>query len=73
MNFGKFWLAIPTLVVGDTTIEAHPGDEFFIERGSKHRISAGRDTVQILEISLGEFDEDDITRLEDRYGRAQAA
>ncbi len=42
----------------------------FIPRGTVHRLSAGGDTpVRILEVSFGEFDEDDIVRLDDVYGR----
>jgi mannose-6-phosphate isomerase len=36
-----------------------------------HRLSATGDTpVRILEISFGEFEENDVVRLEDIYGRA---
>jgi mannose-6-phosphate isomerase len=35
-----------------------------------HRLStAGESEVRILEISFGEFDEEDIVRLDDVYGR----
>ncbi|MDQ3953391.1 MAG: phosphomannose isomerase type II C-terminal cupin domain [Actinomycetota bacterium] len=48
---------------------AHPGDEFVIPRGARHRVGSAGGTGRILEISFGEFDEDDIERYEDRYGR----
>ncbi len=35
-----------------------------------HRLSAGSDGIQLLEIATGTFDEKDIERLEDDYGRA---
>ena len=35
-----------------------------------HRLSAGGGPVRILEVSFGEFDENDIVRLDDVYGRA---
>jgi mannose-6-phosphate isomerase len=49
-----------------------PQEKLFIPRGMVHRLSssAGEGEVRILEISFGEFDEDDIVRLEDVYGRA---
>jgi mannose-6-phosphate isomerase-like protein (cupin superfamily) len=50
-------------------IPAQPGDEVFIEKGTKHRMSAGENGLEVLEISLGEFDEDDIIRYEDEYNR----
>jgi len=47
-------------------------EKLFIPRETVHRLSAsaGESAVRILEISFGEFDEDDIVRLEDVYGRA---
>jgi mannose-6-phosphate isomerase len=49
------------------------GDKVFIPRTTAHRLSAtGDGPVRILEISFGEFDEEDIVRLEDIYGRAPA-
>lgn len=70
----EFWKVIkgnPVLVLGDDTKEATEGEEFIIPVGMKHRISALKDNVVILEISMGEFDEEDIVRLEDKYGRVQ--
>lgn len=55
--------------IGDTESAAHPGDTYVAPRGTAHRITGGTSDLSILEVSLGEFDENDITRLEDRYGR----
>lgn len=69
----EFWKVIkgnPKLVIGDKTINATEGDEFFVLKGTKHRISAGKDMVRVLEVSFGKFDENDIVRLEDKYKRA---
>jgi mannose-6-phosphate isomerase len=42
----------------------------FIPRQTVHRLSAvGDGPVRILEISFGEFDEEDIIRPEDAYSR----
>jgi mannose-6-phosphate isomerase-like protein (cupin superfamily) len=46
------------------------GDEKFVPQGSKHRLIAGRNGIEILEIALGDFNEEDIVRYEDKYGRA---
>jgi mannose-6-phosphate isomerase-like protein (cupin superfamily) len=43
--------------------------EQYVPVGSKHRIKAGPDGLEVLEISIGEFDEGDIVRYEDKYGR----
>lgn len=68
----EMWIVIkghPSLIIGDKEIQANPGEEFEIEQGVEHQIKAGSDEVQIVEISFGEFDETDIVRLKDKYGR----
>ncbi len=56
--------------LGDTVIRPQVGERVFIPRTTVHRLSAAGDrSVRILEISFGEFDENDIVRLEDVYGR----
>lgn len=48
------------------------GESLFIPRETVHRLShagGAEGEVRVLEISFGEFDEGDIVRLEDRYGR----
>jgi len=49
---------------------SEPGEKLYIPRQTVHRLSAeGEGPVRVLEISFGEFDEEDIVRLEDVYGR----
>jgi mannose-6-phosphate isomerase len=56
--------------VGKEVLEPEAGEKLFIPRQTVHRLSAvGDQAVRILEISLGEFDEEDIIRLDDLYGR----
>ena len=45
------------------------GDEINITAGSLHRLTGGENGVAVLEISFGEFDEHDIMRTEDDFGR----
>ncbi|MES2436904.1 MAG: phosphomannose isomerase type II C-terminal cupin domain [Patescibacteria group bacterium] len=69
----EFWKVIsgtPTLTIGEEHIEAQPGDEFTIPAGLQHRIATTQENALILEISTGDFDENDIIRLEDKYGRS---
>ena len=69
----EFWriLAGSGIVTkGSGEYPATPGDEFEIAPEMPHRIAAGPGGVTVLEIALGEFDENDETRLEDDYGRA---
>lgn len=72
-NREEFWRVLfgkGEIVVGDETIKVSPGSERKIAREVRHRISAGDDSpLVILEIATGDFDEKDITRLEDEYGR----
>lgn len=58
-----------SVVVGEQTLPAEVGDTFYVARGQKHRMAGGPQGLQILEIATGTFDEADITRLEDKYGR----
>jgi mannose-6-phosphate isomerase len=72
-NRDEFWHVISgegTLHIGDTEIVARPGENHFVTRETKHRMTGGSIPLVILEISLGEFDENDIVRLDDRYGRS---
>jgi len=44
--------------------------QVFIPKQAKHRLTNDSDHLaRILEISFGHFDEDDIVRYEDKYGR----
>lgn len=68
----EFWKILqgnPEIIIGDEKISAGPSQEFFIDKRVKHRISATTHPVVFLEISLGRFDEGDIVRLKDNYGR----
>lgn len=68
----EFWRIIAgsgTLTVGDRQFPVQPGDQVFIPEETKHRAEAGAAGLAFLEISFGDFNEGDIIRLEDRYGR----
>lgn len=68
----EFWRVLSgsgTIRMNDAEMAAAAGDVFFIRRGTEHRASGGPEGLAFLEIAFGEFDEGDITRLEDRYGR----
>lgn len=69
----EFWRVISgsgTITIDDIAYEAKPGDDHYSKRGAKHRVEGGPQGLAFLEIAFGQFDENDITRLEDRYGRA---
>jgi hypothetical protein len=61
----------PSEVAVDCCVTKAPrvGERVFIPRGTVHRLSTAGEEVRILEISFGEFDEEDIVRLDAVYGR----
>ena len=68
----EFWKVMsgnPVITIGDESVTANPDDEFFVSQGTQHQISAPENNCVILEISIGDFDENDITRISDKYGR----
>ena len=71
-NRSEFWKIIkgPVKVqINNDTKTLKTGESITIPKKATHRlIGAGADAI-ILEISLGEFDESDIVRLEDDYKR----
>ena len=71
-NRSEFWKIIRgqgEITVGEEVKEAKKDDEFFIDKKVKHRAKAGKEGIEILEISFGEFDEKDEIRFEDKYNR----
>lgn len=48
----------------------HAGENFFSPMGHAHRMEGGPDGLIFLEIAFGDFDENDITRIDDTYGRS---
>ncbi len=69
----EFWQVLDgplDVTVGDETRSAVAGDQVWVPRGAIHRIGNSGDAPgRLLEIGYGEFDEDDIVRLEDDYQR----
>ncbi len=72
INRSEFWRVVvghPTVTIGNKAIIANPGDEFIINVLEAHQLEAPTDDVQVLEIAFGNFDEEDIVRIKDKYGR----
>ncbi len=68
----EFWRILSgdgVVTVGEEVIEVNQGDECLIPVGVKHSIESKNKGVVFLEISFGDFDEEDEVRLEDKYGR----
>ncbi|WP_245592738.1 phosphomannose isomerase type II C-terminal cupin domain [Actinomadura rifamycini] len=69
----ELWVALdPGAVfeVAGRRILPQVGERVFIRAGETHRLSSDGPAVRVMEIAFGHFDEDDIERLEDSYGRA---
>ncbi len=59
-----------TVTLGDKEIAVKPGDSVTIATGEIHRAAGGPKGLHIIEIQFGDYlGEDDIERLEDKYGR----
>jgi mannose-1-phosphate guanylyltransferase/mannose-1-phosphate guanylyltransferase/mannose-6-phosphate isomerase len=68
----EFWKVIAgsaTFTIGSTRVQGKAGDEFQVPLKAQHRIETGTSSVTVLEISTGEFREDDVVRIEDIYKR----
>ena len=68
----EFWLVLSgdgSAEIAEQALKLKSGDTCFIPREVKHRISGGSSVLKFLELSFGDFDENDIIRLEDKYGR----
>jgi mannose-1-phosphate guanylyltransferase/mannose-1-phosphate guanylyltransferase/mannose-6-phosphate isomerase len=68
----EFWYVISgsgIVHVGDKDTDAKTGDTFFSLRHTAHRVTGGPNGISFLEIAFGDFEENDITRIEDKYGR----
>ena len=69
----EFWHIVEgggIIQIGGEKHKVGKGDEYNAQRGMKHRWMAGPSGMVILEIAIGDFDEEDIVRFEDEYGRA---
>ena len=58
-----------TVQLDKLLLDVREGQEIFVDIGTPHRIISKGNTVRVLEMSIGEFDENDEERIEDKYGR----
>ena len=68
----EFWFVLDgdaEATVGDGQRQLRPGQALRIPSGTVHRLGSSKG-AKVLEVSTGEFSEDDIVRIEDDYGRA---
>ena len=74
-NRDEFWVVLDSgleITVGDKIWQTEKNEEIFIPRNAPHRLRCtGTKKARVMEIWIGESDEDDIVRLEDNYGRGK--
>jgi mannose-6-phosphate isomerase-like protein (cupin superfamily) len=71
----EHWLIVEGsghVILDGEEIKVDPESKVVVDLGKKHRIinSHPKDNLTFIEVSLGEFDENDIVRYEDDFGRA---
>ncbi|WMN11001.1 phosphomannose isomerase type II C-terminal cupin domain [Marivirga salinae] len=70
----EFWKVIegsPIILIGNQKVTANKGDEFYIPQLTHHQIITESKPACILEIAFGDFDENDIVRIKDKYNRVK--
>ena len=68
----EFWHIISgngKVLIGNKEDDVTLGAEYDVPIGVKHRWIAGSAGIILVEIAIGNFDETDIIRYEDKYGR----
>lgn len=72
----EIWIVVEGTIratVDDKELTLGHGDMVIVEKEAKHRIHAIGGDAKLVEVSLGNFNENDIVRHEDDYGRAKVA
>jgi mannose-1-phosphate guanylyltransferase/mannose-6-phosphate isomerase len=73
-NFDELWIMLTDggeVQVADEAKQVRAGDEIFIPRGTKHRLSNRGDALlRMMEVAYGEVQDEDKVRYEDKYDRA---
>jgi mannose-6-phosphate isomerase len=68
----EWWIVLDTKMeveIDGKHFSAYRGQDVFIPKGAKHRVIGLDSPCRWLEIAFGNFDEEDIHRYEDKYGR----
>lgn len=68
----EFWHIVSgdgKVLIEDKEYEVNPSAEYNAPIGAKHRWIAGLSGMVLVEVATGDFDEEDIIRYEDKYGR----
>ncbi len=75
-NRSEWWIILDAKMeveIDGKRVTAYRGHDIFIPQGAKHRAIGLDSPCRWLEIAFGTFDEDDIHRFADKYGRTDVA
>ena len=71
----EFWIVLDKgleVTEGKRVWRPEEGEEIFVPKKSSHRLRClGSKQARVMEIWIGDSDESDIVRLEDKYGREE--
>ncbi len=73
-NRSEFWRFLDNpakVTLGDKVLRVKRDSEIVVPKGVLHRVEALEKEVRFMEIAFGKFDEKDIVRVEDVYGRVK--
>ncbi|OYO04745.1 mannose-6-phosphate isomerase [Enemella evansiae] len=68
----ELWIVLDegaVVTVDDKVWRPAVGEEIFIPANGKHRLASERGTVRVLEVAFGDWQQDDIVRYDDDFGR----
>lgn len=69
----EFWVVLDKgmeVTIGDRVWQPEEGEEIFIPCKAPHRLRClGQKRARVMELWIGNSDESDIVRIEDKYGR----
>ncbi|HTR99709.1 MAG TPA: phosphomannose isomerase type II C-terminal cupin domain [Bacteroidota bacterium] len=68
----ELWIVLDpgaVVQVNDRIMRPEAGAEIWIPAGARHRLSAEGNTVRVLEVAYGDWQQEDITRYDDDYHR----
>ena len=71
-NREEFWYFLDNpakVTIGNKSYKVKAGDSVKIKKEQAHRVEGLKKTARFLEIAFGNFNETDIERLEDDFGR----
>jgi len=68
----ELWIVLTEgceIQIGDTIHHPAMGAELWIPAGTPHRLGSLKESVMVLEVAFGDWQQGDITRYQDDYGR----